>query len=312
MDRRRFLKSSCAALLATQASMLPAANIARLKLGVITDEVTDDLDAALRFIQKYGLRWVEIRNIWGEMWFTEASPALVRKVRGLLDQYGMKCAVLASPYLKTTFPGTTHLPVDKKHLQSIPWTHEQQPALLERSLDRAQEIGAPMVRIFSYWRTADPAPLYPRIAEVLARAAETAAKRNMKLVLENESSCNVATGVETERIMKMVDHPALGVNWDPGNAYAAGERAIPDGFARIPKNRLWHTHIKDAVRQGQRTRWMPVGKGEVGLDAYFKSLLAGGYDGMISLETHYEHPSRSKELATKESLEGLIEVLKKT
>ncbi len=311
MNRRRFLKAG-AALLAARAWRLRAADIAGLKLGVITDEISDDLEHSLQFIQSYGLRWVEIRETWGEQWITEAGADTVRRVRGLLEKYRMRCGVLASPYLKTVLPGTTPLRLDPSQMKKIPWKYEDQAALLERALARAEELGAPLVRIFSYWRTADPAPLFPRIAEDLAHAAETAARRKIKLVLENEYSCNVGTGEETERILKLVDHPALGVNWDPGNAFTAGERAIPDGFARIPKNRLWHTHVKDAVRQGKRTRWVPVGKGEIGFDAYFKSLLASGYSGMISLETHYRHASGSKELATKESLEGLMEVLKRT
>lgn len=300
------------ALAAAGGGPLRAAKLDRLKVGVITDEISFDLEAALKFLQGYGLRYVEIRKVWGEVWLAEADDATVRKVRELLQEYKMKAETLASPYLKTTLPGATPVNVDRKQLEELKVPYQGQQALLERSIARAHDIGAGYVRIFSFWRAAGPAALFGRIAEHLTRAAETAAQRKMKLVLENEHTCNVATGEEAARMLDMVKHPSLGLNWDPGNALAAGERPFPDAYNRLPKQRVWHMHIKD-VRRNPKTgghRWLPVGKGEVDYRGQFRAMLHDGYQGMFSLETHYEHPSKDKQLATKESLEGLLSVLR--
>ena len=35
------------------------------------------------------------------------------------------------------------------------------------------------------------------------------------------------------------------------------------------------------------------------------------FQGTLSLETHYERPDKNKELASRESLQGLLEVVRK-
>lgn len=312
MNRRHFLKLGGAAM-AARVKALGARERNRWKIGVITDEISNDLEVALKFLQGYGLRYVEMRKVWDDVFVTEADDATIRKIRSLLEKYKMKVAGLASAHFKTTLPGTTPIVVDRDQFQLFNLTYQDQPALLERSLARAKELGAPYVRIFSFWRTENREALFPRIAEDLTKAAEVAAQRKMKLVLENEHTTNVATAAETARLLELVEHPALGLNWDAGNAFVAGDRPFPDGYNRLPKHRLWHTHVKDAVRdpQTRKHRWMPVGKGEIDYLGQFRALVKDGYRGVISLETHYVHPSGNKELATKESLEGLLDVLKR-
>ena len=42
------------------------------------------------------------------------------------------------------------------------------------------------------------------------------------------------------------------LNWDPGNAAAAGEIPYPDGYNLLPKDRIGHCHCKDVVKKGRR------------------------------------------------------------
>ncbi len=314
MDRRGILKLAGAAMVAKLVQSVGAAELNRLKIGVITDEISNDLEVAIRFLQGYGLRYVEMRKVWGDTFVTEADDATIRKIRALLDKHKMKPVVLASAYLKTTLPGTRPVEgIDRDQFQLFNLTYKDQPALLERSIARAKELGCGYVRIFSFWRTEDREKLFPRIAEDLTKSAEIAQQRKIKLVLENEHTTNVASGAETARMLDLVKHPALGLNWDAGNAYATGERPFPDGFSKLPKDRLWNIHIKDAVRdpKTKKHRWMPVGKGEIDYLGQFRAMLKDGYRGVFSLETHYVHPTKNKELATKESLDGLLDVLKR-
>ncbi|MGH9352800.1 MAG: twin-arginine translocation signal domain-containing protein, partial [Terriglobia bacterium] len=69
ITRRDFLRGSLAAApLLGLASKLQAQGRKRLPftLGVITDEISDDLDLALDFIKSYGLHGCELRDIWGK------------------------------------------------------------------------------------------------------------------------------------------------------------------------------------------------------------------------------------------------------
>src|SRR6267142_1557265 len=52
----------------------------------------------------------------------------------------------------------------------------------------------------------------------LQRAAERCAKVNLILLLENEMSCNTATGEESAAVLKAIPDSNFMLNWDPGNA----------------------------------------------------------------------------------------------
>ncbi|PYV87983.1 MAG: hypothetical protein DMG05_16390 [Acidobacteria bacterium] len=56
---------------------------------------------------------------------------------------------------------------------------------------------------------------------------------------------------------------------------------------------------------------MPVGKGEIDSLGQLRALMNDAFQGTLSLETHYERPDKNKELASRESLQGLLEVVRK-
>ncbi len=91
MQRRAFLKNagmlSASACLTTlkgfedpvKSPLLP---LGRFKLGVISDEFSQDLEEALTTMKGFGLEWVELRSLWGA-YNTEATPDQLRRVKNL-------------------------------------------------------------------------------------------------------------------------------------------------------------------------------------------------------------------------------------
>src|SRR5207244_13466613 len=116
------------------------------------------------------------------------------------------------------------------------------------------------IRIFDFWRLDDKKPDRAGIYEKLTEASNKAAKRGITLLLENEPSCNTATGAEAARTLGVVRSAYLKLNWDPGNAASVGEIAYPDGYSHLPKKRLGYMHCK-AVTRGANGKcgWMKVG-----------------------------------------------------
>ena len=74
----------------------------------------------------------------------------------------------------------------------------------------------------------------------------------MIIGLENEHACNIATGAETARVLAAVDHPNLKVVWDPANAVVSGEKAVPEGYGKLPVSRIQHVHAKDCTMDGHK------------------------------------------------------------
>jgi hypothetical protein len=52
--------------------------------------------------------------------------------------------------------------------------------------------------------------------------AEYAARERVRLLVENEGSCNVATCSELSALMSEMQQDSLGINWDPHNGFALG------------------------------------------------------------------------------------------
>jgi sugar phosphate isomerase/epimerase len=307
MKRREFLAGGATAFIMMSAMRARAADVKQFKLGVITDEVTQDLEKALAWAKGYGLEWVEFRNVWGK-YITEFTADEVQRAKDLLAKYGLRVSVLDSAYFKTTLPGTTSKFAEGKG-DFAANEHEQQEALLERAFARAKDFGTDKVRIFSFWRVDDPRTVFERVAKELDRTAEIAKREGIRLLLENEYACNVATGAESAVMLNAVKAPALGLNWDPGNAYAAGElKPFPDGYAPLDKKRLWHMHLKDA--EGTGANWRPIGGGKIDYVGQFRDILKDGYTGTMSLETHYLNAARDKEASSRESMDGLLKVIR--
>ncbi|HEX2980469.1 MAG TPA: TIM barrel protein, partial [Anaerolineaceae bacterium] len=113
---------------------------------------------------------------------------------------------------------------------------EQLPA----SLEYARAIHAPKVVIFSFERSSDwPGVSAPdEVLECLLSAAAAAQPAGVELVIEVEERFWADTGAHTAELLERIDHPALGVNWDPGNAAAASDRGphrwFPKGSGRAP------------------------------------------------------------------------------
>jgi L-ribulose-5-phosphate 3-epimerase len=275
----------------------------KFKLGVTTDEIAPDLESALRFLREFGLEWAEIRNVWSK-YVTDLPLEDVRKARRLLDDAKVRLSVLDTALYKCALPG---LKLARSTRDDYPY--DQQDALLGRALERAEILGTRFIRIFAFWRTEDVEAAWPRMVDHLGRSAERARAAGSVLLVENVNGGLVETSAECGRLLATVSSPALGLAWDPNNAFCAPEVPFPDGYALLDKKRVHHIHLRDARHNAGKCEWMPTGKGEIDNVGLLRALIREDYKGTLTLETHYQRPDRNKELATRESLEGLLKVI---
>lgn len=112
--------------------------------------------------------------------------------------------------------------------------------------------------------------------------ADYAQNKGVKFIME--------TGQETAEDLKQfldeMKHPSLFVNFDPANMilYDKGE---PVEAVKILFPWVRHIHIKDAIRTKTPGTWgeeVPWGDGEVGAEAFLKTLHELGYQGAVAIE----------------------------
>jgi len=260
----------------------------RFPIAAITDEFsTDDLDAALDAMQTVGMTGAELRLVYGRN-VVDLTDAELDRARAAVEARGMRVLSVASPVLKCVLPNGPA--IDARFQQDVfgsAYTYEDQARLAERALDVARRTGASIIRVFSGWRTVDPTALTETIATELRGLADRAQSQGITIGLENEHACNVGTGAEAARMLAAVDHPALGLIWDPANASILGERPFPDGYGQLPRARIIHVHAKDCTVDGHTPTWGPLGEMAIDWRGQIAALARDGYAGAISLETHW-------------------------
>ena len=309
LTRRNCLKLSLAAAAVSRLAADSTMDTKGFKLGIITDELTTQLDEALDFISSYHLQWCELREMFGKNLMNSPKEDLDR-ARDLLAKHAIQVSEIGSPLFKWNCPQMPAKANEKRDTFSAAFTEQDADQLLDHSFELARFFGTRMVRIFTFWRVADPSKAYPYVRDRMAKAAEVAAKAKIILNIENEHSCNVGTGKELGRLLTEVNSPSLRGVWDPGNATMLGEVPYPDGYEAV-KGLFPHMHVKESRKNATtgKLEWAPVGGGIIDFKGQFQALHRDRYQGTMSLETHYRRPDGNKVESTRESLEGLFKVL---
>jgi len=283
----------------------------QFKLSVITDEITQDFGHALEIASReFGLGYVELRTLWDKNIINLDEKELA-EVRRLLEKFELRVTDIASPLFKTDWPGAPKSQYSPEKPQyGADYTFAQQGEVLEHSIAVAKALGTDRIRCFDFWRLADPKPFRDAMDEKLRETAAAVASKNITLLLENEFACNTATGAEAGRTLRAVTAPNFKLNWDPGNAAYRGEIAFPDGFEKLPKDRIGHMHCKDVVRKPDGSfEWAAMGRGLIDYEGQFRALLQLGYSGTISLETHWRGAGSAEE-SSRQSMAGMKALLK--
>jgi len=135
--------------------------------------------------------------------------------------------------------------------------------------------------------------------QVMRHAAQKVAEAGLTLNIEVSEPSQ-----RTADIVRRVDHPALGINWDPGAAYQGGEEVpFPDGFDLL-RPYIRHVHFKDVTTEPTGARTVVV-DGVIDWRGAFAALRADNFDGYISVETH-RRPKIDSTFRMLERLRALI------
>jgi sugar phosphate isomerase/epimerase len=282
------------------------------RLAVINDEITQDFEKACQVVSgDFGLHWIELRSMWNKN-VTELATNEVEDARKILDEHQLQITDIASPLFKTDWPGAPRSSQSEKRDQfHADFDAAAQDKLLESCISLAHVFNTDRIRCFDYWRLDDQKTYRAAINAKLQQAAETCAKHKLILLLENEMSCNTATGEEAAAVLKAIPNQNFMLNWDPGNAAAVGSAPYPTGYNALPKDRIGHCHCKDVVsKPDHKYDWAPVGSGIVDWVGQLRALQRDGFSYGLSLETHWRGAS-TPEASTRISMEGLKKTLTK-
>ena len=283
-----------------------------MKISVITDEVSSDLETALEIIRAWRIDAVELRGI-GVDRYPEVPDYWRFRVLELIREAGVQVVAISPGLFQVPPPGRPRAPMSfsrrgdtarvRHELEAEAQLDHHLNHLLPASIEAAHMLDAGTIICFTFGRLdhSEGDLASEAVVQVMRYATEKVAAAGLTL--------NIEVSELTQRsadVCRRVNHPALGINWDPGNAFIGGEdRPYPDGF-ELARPYIRHVHFKDGhidPDSGQRA-W--VVDGIIDWRGAIAALKQDGFDGYISVETHVR-PKLESTLRSLDRLRRLVD-----
>ncbi|HKU10116.1 MAG TPA: sugar phosphate isomerase/epimerase family protein [Sinomonas sp.] len=231
------------------------------------DEIDDDPRVQAAVMRALGASHIEVRGAWGTN-IVELSEEQLAELRRVFDEAGLKASAIASPIGKVD----VGLPV------------EHEVGRLGRALRAAEVLGAPYIRIFSfYYEGKAPEEVRDAVVERMTALARRAEGTGVTLVHENEKDIFGDIPERVLDIVESVDSPALKLAWDPANFVQVGVKPFSEAYERL-RPHVVYLQVKDALFETRQV--VPAGEGNGEVLRTVEALRDSGYEGFASLEPH--------------------------
>ncbi|MBD3289481.1 TIM barrel protein [candidate division KSB1 bacterium] len=243
-----------------------------MKLAIVSDQISTDFREAVEYGLEWGIEDFELRNMTtGRVPYVTSEE--LEQIIDVKEEYGINVSAIS--------PGLFRISLKEEEQLKL----ELEEKIYD-SFRFADKLGTKDVIIFSFKRYPnEPQSNYIQIVHILGRMTSLAEKYGFRLLLENDIDYWCQTGEDTAQILEEINSKSLRANWDPANAYAAGEIPYPYGFLAIRKY-VASIHVKDAIRSmNDNIDWVMVGQGEVDWKGQFQAIMHGIDLKYVTIET---------------------------
>jgi sugar phosphate isomerase/epimerase len=232
------------------------------------DEISPDLDEQVATLAAEEMRHIEFRSAWKTN-ILDLSDAQVEQAKATLDAAGIGVSSIGSPIGKIAITDDF-----APHLERF-----------DRALEVAKRLGAPYIRIFSFFipEGDDPATHRDEVLDRLRQIVARAEGHDVTLLHENEKEIYGDIPERCLDIVASIDSPTLRVAWDPANFVQCGVRPHTEGYEAL-RPYIAYVHVKDAKLAGGQV--VPAGEGDGEVRETVRALRDSGFDGFFSLEPH--------------------------
>jgi sugar phosphate isomerase/epimerase len=241
------------------------------KISVFADEISQNFETQLEVLSKFNIGYIEARCI-EDVQLIEYSTESIKEFKKVIDYYGIKLSSLASPIGKIFIKGDL-----KTHYEKF-----------KRSVEIAEMLEAPYVRLFSFYIDEDyvPGDFKEKVIEELNKYVEYVRNHNIVLLHENEKRI---FGDSLERclyIFENIKSDKLRAVFDPANFIQCNEKNTYEAYIKL-KPYIEYFHIKDALLLEGEV--VPAGYGDGKLLPILRDACSDGFDGFLSIEPHLNH-----------------------
>jgi len=244
-----------------------------MQLGYIAAEMAEDFREAVRLGVEAGVDTVQLRSrIWGKR-LEDLSADDLGRMKEILGEFGMRV-------------GSVYSAVGKCNIED-PNAVAHSIELFPRMADLAHTFDTRVIRVFPYQRPGvqeyEPSHLteyLDLVVDRLGALVKAAEREGVVICLETVGSTLARTAQELRQVVEALGRPStVGIIWEIDVAWRAGEP--PSAGYRFARGLVRDVHVKPNPE-------LPiVGGGQESYEEAFRSLLADGYDGLVTVE-HWE------------------------
>lgn len=237
-------------------------------LSGFTDEISPDMERQCSHARSLGLGHIEFRSAWDTN-VLDLDDQQLEQAAEILDRYGLKVSSIGSPIGKIGLRD----PIDA-HLERA-----------QHAVDVARILGAPYVRVFSFFipEGVDPDDCRTEVIDRMRALADVAEEGGVTFLHENEKKIYGDIPRRCADLLAGVDSPRLRAAWDSANFVQCGVRPFTEGYAAI-RPYLEYVQVKDAHLSDGEV--VVTGEGDGELRETIDALVDDGFDGFFSLEPH--------------------------
>lgn len=236
-------------------------------LSGFSDEIAPELDLQLAAIREWGLSHIELRAADGVN-VSDFSTEKGKEVKNKLAGAGVSVSSIGSPI------GKIGIEEDfAPHLEK-----------LKRTLEIQKELGAPYLRMFSFYIPQGRAPedFREEVLDRMGRMVEEAAAWDSVLLHENEKGIYGDNAPRCKELLDAFYGPHFKAVFDFANFVQVGQQTLP--AYELLKPYVEYVHVKDA--QWGTGAVVPAGQGDGHVKEILTDLIGGGWKGFLSLEPH--------------------------
>ena len=236
-------------------------------LSGFSDEIAPELDLQLAALQEWDVTHLELRAA-DSVNVSAFTPEKVREVTAKLEAAGISVSSIGSPLGKIGIQEDFAPHLDK----------------LKRTLEIQKELGAPYVRMFSFYIPQDqnPADFREEVLDRLGRMVEEAKAWDSVLLHENEKDIYGDNASRCKELMDAFYGPHFQAVFDFANFVQVGQETLP--AYELLKPYVTYVHVKDA--QWGTGTVVPASQGDGHVGEILADLIGGGWKGFLSLEPH--------------------------
>ncbi len=263
-----------------------------MKLGVITDGISTDLEHALRVMNETGIEYGELQFVWDRE-IGDQTEEEIQRIKNLVAQYNVKVPCITRHNF-VGLPVMTTEPEDEAYQKHL--------AGLKRCIKIAKELGTDLVRVMSCrkemiifgsngaekWVASTGA--WEKLLKLMEAPVKLAEEEGITLAVETGNNAMVTSGWLGRKLIDDLRTEHLKIIWDIPNTLYCTEVPFPDAYEEI-RDYIAHIHIKDCQANISRAtvRFCPLGEGDMApyLQDIASALRNDGYQGVVSLESVY-------------------------